>query len=117
MKGVVIMAVGTYAKGGDLSIMASFFSKLRARNQITLAPEIVKTLHLDLGDELEFTVVDGKLIGTPKMTIDKDQSWYFTSEWQEGEREAEDHLKHLVKTEYKGLKKYASVEEALSALD
>ena len=110
------MVVGTLKKGGILT-MDSFFSKLRARNQITLAPEIVKSLHLDQGDELEFTIIDGKLVGTPKMTIDKDQAWYFTPEWQDGEREAEEHLKHLVKTGFKDVKKFASVEEALADLD
>lgn len=110
------MGVRTLMKGDDSS-MASYFSKLRARNQITLSPEIVKSLQLDQGDELEFTIIDGKLIGTPKMTIDKDQSWYFTKEWQEGEHEAEEHLKQLVKTDLKGNEKYSSIEEALADLD
>lgn len=110
------MGVRTLTKGVDSS-MTRYFSKLRARNQITLAPEIVKSLHLGQGDELEFTIIDGKLIGTPKMTIDKDQAWYFTPEWQEGEHEAEEHLKHRVKTDLKGNKKYSFIEEALADLD
>jgi antitoxin MazE len=97
--------------------MKSFYTKLRARNQITLAPEIVKSLHLEEGDELEFTIVDGKLIGTPKMTINKDQAWYFTPEWQKGEEEAEEHLKKLLKPGSKESKKFASIEEALDDLD
>lgn len=110
------MVLGALKKGADLT-MKSFYTKLRARNQITLAPEIVKSLHLEEGDELEFTIVEGKLVGTPKMMINKDQAWYFTPEWQEGEQEAEEHLKNLLKPGFKNTKKFASVEEALDDLE
>ncbi|WP_206109325.1 AbrB/MazE/SpoVT family DNA-binding domain-containing protein [Paenibacillus sp. HB172176] len=110
------MSVTTTQKGGR-TVKHAFSAKLRDRNQVTLSPQLVEKLQLATGDEIEFTVEDGRLIGTPKMSINKDQEWYYSSQWQAEEAEAEAHLQRLEKTDYKTLKTYSSVEEALTELD
>lgn len=44
------------------------------------------------GDELEWKVVDGAIVGIPIMAIPKDQAWYFSPKWQEAEKEVEEEL-------------------------
>ncbi|MFD9950984.1 AbrB/MazE/SpoVT family DNA-binding domain-containing protein, partial [Nonomuraea sp. NPDC059022] len=46
-------------------------------------------LHLSEGDEVEFTVeADGEVRLKGYTKIPTDQSWFWTEEWQEGERQA-----------------------------
>jgi hypothetical protein len=65
-------------------------------------------------DELPDAAVDGAgvlLRGIIKGPVDPDQAWFWTPEWQEGEREAE-----ADKAAGRG-DRYNSDEEFLSALD
>lgn len=101
---------------GGVAMHQRYQAKLRARNQLTLSPDLVKQLELDVGDELEFIVIDGKLIGIPKVSIDKSQAWYWTPEWQAAEQEAEEELKELMATEFKGAPSYQSVDDFLDEL-
>jgi hypothetical protein len=41
------------------------------------------------GDHVIVTVVDGSIILTPAALIPRDQAWFWTPEWQAGEREAD----------------------------
>ena len=41
------------------------------------------------GDIFQVQVEDGKVILIPMKLIPADQAWYWTKEWQEGEKEAE----------------------------
>ena len=61
---------------------------LRAKGQLTLPPAIRKAAHLEEGDPIEIEVVDGAIILRPRKLIDPSQAWFWTPEWQEGEREA-----------------------------
>lgn len=63
--------------------------QIKKRNVITLGQEVRKELNLDEGDILEVSVVEGKLILEPKKLIPADQQWFWTEEWQTGEREAQ----------------------------
>jgi AbrB family looped-hinge helix DNA binding protein len=66
---------------------------LREKSQITLPKEVVDELKIKKGDNLEIIVQDGKIIITPVLVIDKDQAWFWTKEWQDGEREADEDIK------------------------
>ena len=101
------------SKGGGAM---KYSAKLRARNQLTLTPELLKQLDLNVGDEIELTVVDGKLIGIPKISVDKSQAWYWTPQWQEGEHEAEEELKELLNSRFEGARKYQSADDFLDDL-
>lgn len=66
--------------------------EVRSRNQITLPKSLTKTLAINEGDILEYTIENGKIIITPKTLISKDQAWYWSKEWQAAEREVEQEI-------------------------
>ena len=68
-------------------------TKLRERSQITLPTEIVKKLKLNPGDNVDIYIEDDKIIVKPVLIIDRSQSWFWSKEWQEKEKELEEDLK------------------------
>ena len=85
--------------------------QIRRNFQITLPAMIRKRLGLDIGDVLETTVKDGKIIIIPKKTIDASQAWFWSKKWQEAEREAEADLRAGK------VKKFKNIEELIEDLD
>lgn len=63
--------------------------QIKKRSIITLGAEIRKELRLNEGDILDVSVEEGKIILEPKKLIPADQQWFWTEEWQAGEREAQ----------------------------
>ena len=63
--------------------------EVRRRNQVTLPKALTKSLSINEGDILEYTVEDGKIVITPKTLVPKAQAWYWTKEWQAAEREVD----------------------------
>ncbi len=63
--------------------------KLGQNFQIALPKEIVKALHLKMNDYLEIHIEDNRVVIEPQMIIPKSQAYFFTPEWQKGEKEAE----------------------------
>ena len=62
---------------------------LRAKGQLTLPDEVRKAANLHEGDLIEVEVTEnGEVILRPLATIDRSQAWFWTPEWQAGEREA-----------------------------
>jgi antitoxin PrlF len=62
---------------------------LRAKGQLTLPDDVRKAAKLEEGDLLEAVVSDtGEVVLRPLATIDRSQAWFWTPEWQAGEREA-----------------------------
>jgi antitoxin MazE len=68
--------------------------RLRKKAQVTIPTEIVELLHLHEGDNLTVQVEDGRIVLVPTVTIARDQAWYWTESWQEGERKAERDVKN-----------------------
>ena len=68
-------------------------TKITRNFQVTIPPEARKALHLRLGSLVEFTVEDNVVTLRPKILIDEDQAWFWTPEWQAGEREANEAVK------------------------
>jgi AbrB family looped-hinge helix DNA binding protein len=66
--------------------------KVRPKGQITLPDAVRRAARLSEGDYLEVSVEDGTIIMRPKKLIDADQAWFWTAEWQRGEREASDDI-------------------------
>ncbi len=85
--------------------------QIRRNFQITLPAAIRKRLHLRIGDILETTLKEGKIIIAPKKTIDAEQSWFWTKEWQDAEREAEEDIKTG------RVKKFKNAQELIRDLD
>ena len=62
---------------------------LKQKSQVTIPNEVVKKLKLVVGDKLDVEVKDGKIIITPVVIIPKDQVWFYSKEWQDGERDVD----------------------------
>ena len=67
--------------------------QMKRRGSITIGKAIRKTLNLaDEGDLFEIRVKDGCIVLEPKKLIPSDQAWYWSEEWQAGEREAREDI-------------------------
>lgn len=65
---------------------------LRAKGQLTLPEEIRAAARLEEGDLLEAEITEEGILLRPQKVIDATQAWFWTPEWQAGEREADDDL-------------------------
>jgi antitoxin PrlF len=62
---------------------------LRSKGQITLPEEIRAAARLEEGDLLEAELTDDGILLRPQKVIDASQAWFWTPEWQAGERAAD----------------------------
>lgn len=67
-------------------------ARIGPKHQITIPDEVFKRLQLKPGDLLEIEVRDSTLVAIPQAVIPRDQAWFWTKEWQEKEREADEDL-------------------------
>lgn len=67
--------------------------KIGPKHQITIPKEVFDSLHLEVGDFLEARIKDNAIVLIPKKLVPKDQEWFWTKEWQEMEKEADESLK------------------------
>jgi antitoxin PrlF len=85
---------------------------LRHKRQITLPVEISDELHVREGDAVEFTVAEPGVVAMRGMRmIPVDQAWFWTEEWQAGERQADEDIA-AGRTTF-----FGSTDEFLAALD
>ena len=68
-------------------------SKVTRNHQVSIPKDIRDRLGLQEGDYVEFEERDGEIVMVPKRLIDADQAWFWTPEWQAGERAADDDIK------------------------
>jgi AbrB family looped-hinge helix DNA binding protein len=64
------------------------FARVRGKGQVTLPENIRRAVKLAEGDYLEVSVSRGTILMRPRKLIDADQAWFWTQDWQHGEREA-----------------------------
>lgn len=68
----------------------SIYVNVRDRGQISLPASTRKRFHLDEpGAQVEIIEREGEIILRPMLPIPADQAWFWTKEWQEGERIAD----------------------------
>jgi antitoxin PrlF len=78
---------------GEMGAVRMARTTLRAKGQLTLPDDVRKAANLQEGDLMEVEVSDsGEVILRPLATIDRSQAWFWTPEWQAGEREATEQL-------------------------
>jgi len=83
---------------------------IRKNYQLTLPTKIRKHLHLKVGDVVELKEKRGMILLIPKKTVDPDQAYFWSKEWQAAEQDVEENLR-------KGkVHKAANVEELLKDL-
>ncbi len=78
--------------------------KLGQNYQIAVPKEVVKTLRLHVNDYLDIYIDGDKIVIVPQVIIPKDQAYFYTPEWQKGEAEADEDIKHGRVTKTKNLK-------------
>lgn len=61
--------------------------------QVSIPKQIREALRLEEGDLIEVEERNGEIVMIPKKLIDADQAWFWTREWQEGEREVDEDLR------------------------
>lgn len=64
--------------------------KVKSKYQIVIPDEVRKKLHVEVGDTLEIEEKGGVLVAKPVVVVDKSQAYFWTEEWQKGEKEAEE---------------------------
>ncbi|HHT7143178.1 TPA: AbrB/MazE/SpoVT family DNA-binding domain-containing protein [Bacillus cereus] len=85
--------------------------KMRSRNQITLPKKLLDALNIEEGDNLEVYIEDDRLVIVPVIAIEKNQSWFWTEEWQIAEQEAQKEINA------KKLKEFNNIDDVLEWLD
>ena len=65
-------------------------TRISPKHQITIPKEAFEKLHLEVGEFLEVDVAEEGLLLIPKKLISKDQIWFWTKEWQQKEKEADE---------------------------
>ena len=84
---------------------------VRAKGQVTIPAAVREAARLEEGDPVEVEIVEGGVLLRPMKVIDATQAWFWTPEWQAGERQADAEIAA-------GLgDRYESDEEFLAALD
>jgi antitoxin MazE len=69
------------------------YSKVTRHGQITLPAPIRKSLGIEEGDLVEIEIIDDRVILVPKRLVDKSQAYFWTKEWQESEKKADEDIK------------------------
>jgi antitoxin PrlF len=62
---------------------------LRAKGQLTLPEEIRTAARLEEGDLLDAEITEQGILLRPQKIIDATQAWFWTPDWQAGERAAD----------------------------
>ena len=68
-------------------------SVIRAKGQVTIPQDVREAAHLKEGDPVEIEITADGILLRPQKLIDASQAWFWTQEWQQGEREASDDIK------------------------
>jgi len=77
--------------------------KLGKSNQLAIPKKIVTAFGLKKDDYIDIYINDNKIILEPKVVIAKEQSYFYTSQWQTDEQEAEKDIKSGKVTKTKDL--------------
>lgn len=85
--------------------------QVRRNFQITLPSTIRKRLGLKVGDILKTTLENGRIVISPAKAIDARQAWFWTKEWQDAEKEAEEDIRSG------RVKRFKNAQELIKDLD
>ncbi|MHB8860002.1 MAG: AbrB/MazE/SpoVT family DNA-binding domain-containing protein [Thermoleophilia bacterium] len=75
--------------------MKTIITKIGKRGTLVIPAEARKALQLKDDDPVSVRVNEerGTIEITPQLSVDRTQAWFWTPEWQAGEREADEDLK------------------------
>ena len=66
--------------------------QIRKKAQLTIPQSVRQKLGIEEGDFLDIQVRSGEIVLKVKKLIDKEQVWFWTRRWQQGEKEAEEDI-------------------------
>ena len=66
---------------------------VRSNGQVTLPASLRRAAGIAEGDLLAAEVENGVFVLRPKVLVDKDQAYFWTRRWQDGEREADEDIR------------------------
>ncbi len=72
---------------------SSNLTRVTRNGQVTLPAHLRRAVNIEEGDYIEVTVQGDGLLLVPKKLIDKSQAYFWTEEWQKGERQADEDKK------------------------
>ncbi len=87
------------------------FTRVTRNGQITLSARVRRAANIEVGDYIAVRVTSDGVLIVPHKLIDKSQAYYWTEEWQKGEREADEDIKAG------RVKGFATTEELFADLD
>ena len=97
-----------YAKETAMSMLA----KLTSGGQVTLPKEIREKSNMQPGDFVEVELdSQGCIVLTPKKLVNANQAYFWTEQWQKGERKADEDIKAG------RVKRFKSAREAVKYLE
>lgn len=68
----------------------SDYASIQSRGTVSLPVALRRRYGLDQpGAQVEIIDADGEIILRPKFPVDVSQSWFWTQQWQDGEKEAD----------------------------
>ena len=67
--------------------------QVRKKAQVTLPQSVRQELGIEEGDFLDVQVRSGEIVLKVKKLMDKEQAWFWTNRWQQGEKEAEEDIR------------------------
>jgi antitoxin MazE len=73
--------------------MVEVIGKIARNGHITIPGKIRKILNIEDGDIVRFSVEDNKIMITPGVIVDKDQSYFFKKETQDQIKRSEKEFK------------------------
>lgn len=63
--------------------------KVKQNFQITLPNSLRRSLNIAVGDYMEVEKKDGEIVLKPVKLVHREQAYFYSKEWQEGEAEAD----------------------------
>jgi len=68
--------------------------RISSKRQIAIPKHVMTALNLNPGDELDIRIEDetARLLPIRTIKVPRDQAWFWTKEWQEKERQADEDI-------------------------
>ena len=67
--------------------------QVRKKSQVTLPQSVRQELGIKEGDYLDIHIRNGEIVLKAKALIDKQQMWFWSERWQQGEAEAQENIR------------------------
>lgn len=67
--------------------------KVQKNKNITLPAWVMRRFHVEAGDFVRLEETKGGVVMKPAKLVDSEQAYFWTPEWQEGEREASEDIR------------------------